>query len=212
MTTVLLTGFEPFAGDPTNPSGDAVTRVAAEWDGPAELLTAILPVEFDRAAKLVGELVRQAGPDIVIATGLAGGRGAITPERIAINLRDARIPDNAGSQPVDAPCVPGAPLAYASSLPVTAIAHELAARGIPAHVSLSAGSFVCNDVFFAIAHLSTTTPGLRAGFIHVPWDTENAPAGVASLPHATIANAIDSAIRTTLARTRDLEIPSGHVH
>ncbi len=212
MTTVLLTGFEPFAGDPTNPSGDAVRRLAEHWDGPAKLLTAILPVEFERAAQLLREQIRDGAPDIVIATGLAGGRDAVTPERIAVNLRDARIPDNAGYQPVDAPCVPGAPLAYASSLPVKAISREISARGIRAYVSLSAGSFVCNDVFFAAAHLGATTRGVRAGFIHVPWNSEDAPAGAASLPQDEITRALEIAVRTTLRRTRDLDDPAGHLH
>ncbi|MEV8359137.1 pyroglutamyl-peptidase I [Microbacterium sp. NPDC076895] len=211
MATVLLTGFEPFAGDQTNPSGDAVVRMATAWTGPARLVTAVLPVDFTRASAELIELVSTHRPDVVIATGLAGGRDAITPERIAVNLRDARIPDNAGHQPVDTACVPGAPLAYASSLPVKAIAHEIAASGIPASVSLSAGSFVCNDVFFTLAHLSATTPGLRAGFIHVPWDAENAPAGASSLPQADITRALEIAVRTTLTHTSDLHVPGGHL-
>ena len=156
MSTVLLTGFEPFAGDQTNPSGDAVVRLGAAWNGPARLVTAVLPVDFARAGAELIELVATHRPDVVIATGLAGGRDAITPERIAVNLRDARIPDNAGHQPVDTASIPGAPLAYASSLPVKAIATEIAASGIPASVSLSAGSFVCNDVFFTLAHVSVS--------------------------------------------------------
>ncbi|MBD3751764.1 pyroglutamyl-peptidase I [Microbacterium schleiferi] len=211
MSTVLMTGFEPFAGDQSNPSGDAVVRLAAAWTGPARLVTAILPVDFTRASALLIELVAANRPDVVIATGLAGGRDAITPERIAVNLRDARIPDNAGHQPVDAPSIPGAPLAYTSSLPVKAIAHDIAANGIPASVSLSAGSFVCNDVFFTLAHLSANTPGLRAGFIHVPWDAESAPPGAASLPRADITRALEIAVRTTLTHTSDLDIPGGHL-
>ena len=96
---MLLTGFEPFAGDQTNPSGDAVVRLGAAWNGPARLVTAVLPVDFARAGAELIELVATHRPDVVIATGLAGGRDAITPERIAVNLRDARIPDNAGHQP-----------------------------------------------------------------------------------------------------------------
>lgn len=212
MSTVLLTGFEPFAGDRSNPSGAAVAQLAARWTGTARLVTATLPVDFRRAGAELRELVRANRPDVVIATGLAGGRDAVTPERIALNLRDARIPDNSGYQPVDTPCVPGAPLAYASSLPIKAISREISARGIPAHVSLSAGSFVCNDVFFAAAHLSATTQGMRSGFIHVPWNTEDAPACTASLPQDEITRALEIAITTTLAQTRDLDDPAGHLH
>ena len=122
MATILLTGFEPFGGDDGNPSGDAVREIARTWNGPATLVTAILPVEFGRAAELLRERIREMRPDVVIATGLAGGRRVVTPERVAINLRDARIPDNAGAWPVDKPSVTGGPAAYFSTLPVKRIA------------------------------------------------------------------------------------------
>lgn len=212
MTSVLLTGFEPFADDPTNPSGDAVRLVADGWDGEARVITEVLPVSFDGAAARLEELVARHTPDVVIATGLAGGRDAVTPERVAVNLQDARIPDNAGAQPVDVPCVPGGATALFASLPVKAIVRDIAAGGIPARVSLSAGSYVCNHVFYLAAHLAETRPGMRAGFIHVPWDTAHAPDGHPALPLADIAAALHLAIETTLATPADISVPAGAIH
>lgn len=166
MTTVLLTGFEPFAGSPANPSWDAVQIVERGWDRTETLVTARLPVEFGTAADAVVALVAEHRPSIVIATGVAEGRTGVTPERVAVNLRDARIADNAGFQPLEQAIVPQGPAAIWSTLPVTAITAALTAAGIPASTSLSAGAFVCNDLFY---RLQATTEGpTLAGFIHVP--------------------------------------------
>lgn len=209
---MLLTGFEPFGGDDRNPSGDAVEQVAAAWTGQAELATAILPVAYDRAAERLRTLIAERDPDVVIAAGLAGGRTAVTPERVAINLRDARIPDNDGAQPVDAPSVAGGPAAYFATVPVKAIAREIDAAGIPAAVSHTAGTFVCNHVFYVAAHEAALRPGLRAGFVHVPWSDETAPDGAPSLPAADIARALDLAIRVTLEVSTDTPTPAGTLH
>ena len=160
MTTVLLTGFEPFGGDAVNPSGEAVHRVASRWEGPGMLVTAVLPVTFAGAAGRLKELLAEHRPDIVIAAGLAGGRAAIGVERVAVNLVDARIPDNDGEQPVDVPSVPGAAAAHFATLPVKEIARRIDAAGLPAEVSYSAGTFVCNHVFFTAleAAASGTAP------------------------------------------------------
>ena len=212
MTTVLLTGFEPFDGDARNPSEEAVAETGRDWTGPEALVTAILHVAFDAAAADLRRLVAQHEPDVVIATGLAGGRGAVTPERVAINLRDARIPDNAGQQPADAPCVEGGPAAHFSSLPVKTIVRAIAAEGIPASLSHTAGTFVCNHVFYTAADLAAARPGLRSGFIHVPWSTETAPDDSPALPAATIARALGLAIRTVLDTEEDLSVPAGTLH
>jgi pyroglutamyl-peptidase len=212
MTTVLVTGFEPFAGSSTNPSDSAVGLLGASWRGRARLVTAILPVEFERATKKVFDLVDEHAPAVVIATGLAGGRHAVSVERVALNLRDASIPDNSGAQPSDRPCIEGAPTAYFSSLPVKAIARDIAARGIPSELSLTSGSFVCNQVFFAVSHVAATTPGVRVGFIHVPWDDEHAPEGKSSIPLASIVSALDIAVATTLANSLDIDSPGGALH
>lgn len=203
MTTVLLTGFEPFGGDASNPSGDAVRRVYAAWNGPAELVTAILPVTFADAAPAILGLIAEHEPQIVIAAGLAGNRAAVTPERVAINLIDARMPDNADRRPVDQPVASGGPAAYFSTLPVNAIARDIGAAGIPSDVSFSAGTFVCNQVFYATMHATDGMPGVRAGFIHVPWSIEHGPDGYPALPLAEITAALDIAVRTSIHVTLD---------
>lgn len=203
MTTVLLTGFEPFAGDATNPSGDAVRLLGEAWTGNEHLVTAVLPVAFARAAEQIRELIDARSPDVILATGLAGGRAAVTPERVAINLTDARIPDNDGAQPLDEPSVPGAPTAVFANLPVKAIAAALVDAGIPSTVSYTAGTFVCNHVMFTAIDATADRPGVRAGFLHVPWNTEAEPAGAPSLPMADIVRAIDIAVRASIDTTGD---------
>jgi pyroglutamyl-peptidase len=211
MATVLLTGFEPFAGDRSNPSGDAVQIVAAQWTGPEELVTEILPVTFEGSRARMTTLITRHRPDLVIAAGLAGGRGAIGVERVAVNLVDARIPDNDGSQPVDVAVTDGAPAAYFSSLPVKAIARDLERAGIPAEVSHSAGTFVCNHVFFVA--MDAVAPGVRCGFVHVPWSRESSPSSqIASLPLHDIAHALEIAVRTSLGVRDDIRTPGGSLH
>ncbi|MDF2918945.1 MAG: pyroglutamyl-peptidase [Microbacterium sp.] len=210
MTTVLLTGFEPFAGDATNPSGDAVNLVADNWTGPENLVMAVLPVTFHGARLQLLELIVEHSPDVIIATGLAGGRTGIAVERVALNLKDARIPDNSGEQPVDEPSVRHAPDAHFATLPVKAIAADIMAAGIPASVSYSAGTFVCNHVMFTA--LDGGEPGDRAaGFIHVPYATENAPEGQPSLPLSDIAQALRIAIRTSLDTEVDHSYAAGSI-
>lgn len=210
VTTVLLTGFEPFAGDASNPSGDAVLLVKEQWEGSEGLVVDVLPVTFEGAAARIRHLIAEHRPDVVIATGLAGNRDAIGVERIAVNLTDARIPDNDGVQPVDAPSVAGAQPAIFATLPVKAIVRDILAEGIPAEVSHSAGTFVCNHVFFAALDEIGPT-GTRVGFIHVPWDAENAPMDAAYLTLDEIADALRIAVRTTLDERDDLPILGGAV-
>lgn len=211
MTTVLLTGFEPFGGDATNPSGDAVRQVAARWSGPEELVVDVLPVTFMGAAERLRGLIVQHEPDLVIATGLAGNRAAISVERIAVNLADARIPDNEGAQPIDRPSVDGAPAARFATLPVKAIARNTLADGVPAEVSHTAGTFVCNHVFFAALEEASTHPGMRAGFIHLPWDADHAPMDAPYLELDEIVRALEVAIRTSLSDHEDIVAVGGTV-
>ena len=211
MTTVLLTGFEPFGGDTANPSGQAVRLVAERWSGPEVLVTAVLPVTFRGAAQRLRDLLAEHRPDVVIATGLAGGRGAIGVERVAVNLIDARIADNDGAQPVDEPSVPGASPAHFATLPVKEIARRISAAGIPAEVSYSAGTFVCNHVFFTA--LEAAASRTRAGFVHVPWSAEHAPAPDAStLPLADIVRALEIAVRTSIDVPVDTATSAGALH
>ena len=188
---MLLSGFDPFDGAASNSSWDAVQLVVRDWDGAASIAQVVLPVEFGGAWEQLERAIVEHSPDVVITVGLADGRNAITPERVAINLRDARIPDNRGAQPRDEPAQPGAPAAYFSGLPVVAIADAIRDAGIPSQVSLSAGAYVCNDLMYHLMHeVTTRRPELVAGFIHVP--------SAAAMPVDTIARALAIAVETTV--------------
>jgi pyroglutamyl-peptidase len=171
MTTVLLTGFEPFAGAASNSSWDAVERVAETWTGDAELVIELLPVTFAGASASMRELIVRHSPDLVIGVGLADGRDAITPERVAINVEDARIPDNDGDQPVDRAIDADGPAAYFSGLPVKQIADAMRAADIPSRVSDTAGTYVCNSLMYSTMRAVEGT-SVMAGFIHVPCSPE----------------------------------------
>lgn len=215
MPTVLLAGFEPFGGDPANPSGDAVTRLVERGLGIADvaLHPVVLPCVFGRSVEVLTAAIDATQPDLVVAAGLAGGRIAITPERVAVNVDDARIADNAGQTPVDAPVVPGGPAAYYTGLPVKRCVARLRAAGVPALVSQTAGTFVCNHVFYALMHLAATTrPGLRAGFVHVPWAHEQALDGsVPSLAPDTIVIGLREIVLASLSDEPDLVETGGAV-
>lgn len=208
MTTILLTGFEPFGTDSENPSGDAVRLLASTWQGPEQLVTAVLPVTFDGAGARLRELIAEHSPDLIISTGLAGNRAALSFERVAVNLRDARIADNAGEQPIDTPVVPAAASALFATLPVKAMTAAVADAGVPAELSLSAGTFGCNDVMFQAIDAAGHA---RAGFIHLPWADGQKPAPAPTLPLAEIARGIEVAIRAALATTDDLSVVGGTI-
>ena len=208
MTTILLTGFEPFGTDSENPSGDAVRLLASTWQGREQLVTAVLPVTFDGAGARLRELIAEHSPELIIATGLAGNRAALSFERVAVNLRDARIADNAGEQPIDTPVVPAAASALFATLPVKAMTAAVADAGVPAELSLSAGTFVCNDVMFQAIDAAGHA---RAGFIHLPWADGQKPAPAPTLPLAEIARGIEVAIRAALATTDDLTVVGGTI-
>lgn len=179
MKTVLLTGFAPFGGDRLNPSWLAVRALDGRIIRRHRIVVRRLPTVFRQSLPALRRHLRRERPAVVICVGQAGGRAEITPERVAINVDDSRIPDNAGRKPVDVPIVPDGPAAYWSTLPVNAIVRALRQRGIPAAVSFSAGTFVCNHVFYGLMHeLAVGEPGfrrartgrrpVRGGFIHVP--------------------------------------------
>ena len=205
---VLLSGFAPFDGAQTNESWEAVrAAVPALVARGVDAEAVELPVEFGAGSALLAEAVRALRPSLVVAVGLAAGRSAITPERVAINLRDARIPDNAGASPVDEPVVPGAPVGRFSTLPIKAMVAALAADGVPAAVSQTAGTYVCNDVFYALQHLLATEPaleGIRGGFVHVP------AADVIDSP--TASRALVRMVEVALATTADARLPGGAEH
>jgi pyroglutamyl-peptidase len=203
MTTVLLTGFEPFAGAASNSSWDAVERVAETWtartwSGDVELVIELLPVTFAGASASMRELIAHRRPDLVIGVGLADGRAAITPERVAINLEDARIPDNAGDQPDSRSIDATGPAAYFSGLPVKAIAARVREAGIPSQVSDTAGTYVCNSLMYGTMRAVEGTD-VMAGFIHVPCSPELAAGTVnPSLEIGDIARGLTIAIEVSL--------------
>jgi len=208
----LLTGFEPFGGDALNPSWSAVRLLASRRDGPADLHVRELPVTFAGAGPALETALDEVSPDIVIAVGLAGGEERIRVERVAINLDDARIPDNAGAQPIDAPILEDGPAAYFATLPVKAAVAAIEARGIPAYVSQTAGTFVCNHVFYLLQHTLATRPGIRGGFVHVPYTPEMVEgSGRPAMPVESIADALDAVLRATLEHPADVPLVGGAI-
>jgi pyroglutamyl-peptidase len=217
ISRVLVTGFEPFEQDPVNPSWE-VARALHGWTCEGVTVHAVqLPCSFGTAIERLDEALAEVRPQLVVGLGLAGGRAEWTPERVAINVDDARIPDNAGRQPIDTPVVRGAPAAYFSTLPIKAIVHALRAAGLPASVSQTAGTFVCNHVFYALMHRLATQPdlaGVRGGFVHVPLLPEQAALrpGQPSMELATQVAALRVLLRTALAVDADLREGGGQLH
>lgn len=168
MNTLLLTGFEPFDQDPINPSWEVAHRLdGVQLRDDLRIVARRLPCAFATAPGSLAQLLAEHRPQMVIALGLASGRPDLSIERVAINLHDARIPDNLGQQPIDTPVAPDGPAAYFSTLPVKAMVKALREAAIPASVSHTAGTFVCNQVFYLLQH-SLAGTGIRSGFIHVP--------------------------------------------
>ena len=191
MKRLLIPGFDPFGGGSVNPSWEAVSRLP-DRVGEYELCKLAIPTRFGKAAEMILDQAREFQPHVIISVGLAGGRDAVTPERIAVNIRDARIPDNGGFQASGQLVAEDGPAAYFSTLPVKAMAQAIREAGIPATVSNSAGAFVCNDVLYTLLHYYNGTP-VRVGFIHVPRIPEQ---GEPNLPLETIVKALEIAIHT----------------
>ena len=170
MKSLLITGFEPFGGENINPSWEAVSRLPSGI-GEYELHKLLVPVVFGEAAKLVINEAEKLKPDVILCIGQAGGRDSITPELVAINLRHAKIPDNAGNQPEDEPIIVGGENALFSTLPVRKMAEALNATGISSKLSYSAGAYVCNDLLYTLLdRYKNSETGVA--FIHVPYCTE----------------------------------------
>jgi pyroglutamyl-peptidase len=209
MKNVLLTGFEPFDGQEINPSGEIAREINEATIARRKVVGALLPCVFGSALKELKHQIKLHNPALVICLGQAGGRAEITPERVAINVDDARIADNAGQQPVDRPVVKDGPAAYFSTLPVKAIVAELRKHDIPAAVSQTAGTFVCNHVFYGLMHeLASHRPEVRGGFIHVPFVPEQT-ADQPSLPFEKLTEGIRLAIAAAVEYRRDIKLAAG---
>jgi len=211
----LVAGFEPFGADAINPSGEAVLRLPSRL-GDLTIETRIVPTVFGRAIAALEDAIAATRPDIVLCVGLAGGRAELSLERIAINVDDARIPDNDGQQPIDRPIVAAGPAAYFTGLPVKAAVAALREAGLPAIVSNTAGTFVCNHIFYGLMHLvaSRRLP-VRGGFLHVPYLPEQA-AGlggiqVPSMALDDIVRGIEIILRVAAARTEDIATAEGAI-
>lgn len=189
---LLITGFDPFGGENINPSWEAVNglpETVGEW----KLSKLQVPTVFGKAGETVLAAAEMLRPDAVLCVGQAGGRAAVTPELVAINLRYGRIADNAGVSPMDEPVVPDGPAAYFSTLPVRAMAQAVTEVGLPGQVSYSAGAFVCNDLLYTVLHRYAGTP-VRAAFVHVPFLPQQAKEGVPSLTLEEIQKALQAII------------------
>ena len=189
MKRLLITGFDPFGGEKINPAWEAV-RLLPEMIGDYMLCKLEIPTVFGLAAQRVMEKAEEVKPQVILCVGQAGGRSAVTPERIGVNIRDARIPDNAGNQPRGNFCVPEGPAAYFATVPVMAMEEAIRSAGLPATVSNSAGAFVCNDVLYTLLHRYAGTD-VKVGFIHVPYLPEQ---GTPNLPLADTVKALIAAI------------------
>ncbi len=211
---ILLTGFKPFGADPDNPAQEVVRALADTRIGAHPVVGAILPVAFSRTRERIDALLAEHTPGVVLALGLAGGRSELSFERVALNLIDARIADNEGAQPIDVRVVEHGPAACFATLPLKAIVAELHARGIPAGLSLSAGTYVCNQVMYLFAHrLAQCAPTARCGFLHLPWLPHQAARhpGQPSMALSTMLEGVQVALQCALTIEHELQASGGTI-
>ncbi len=211
---VLVTGFEPFGGEHVNPALEAVMKIDNKLDH-IEVIKAKLPVVFHQSISLLKQLIESHKPNVVICVGQAGGRTSITLERVGINVDDARIPDNEGNTPVDQKINPNGPDAYFSSLPIKAIVSAINESGIPANVSNTAGTYVCNHILYGLCdYIVSNSLEIKGGFIHVPFAPEQVVKnpGQASMSIENIVSAIETAIKLSCRVTKDIAVADGSTH
>ena len=209
---ILVTGFDPFGGEKVNPALEAVKSLPSEIHG-AEIHWVEIPTVFYKSAE--AEIVRYQ-PDVVLCIGQAGGRASLTPERVAINQDDARIPDNQGNQPIDTPIRLDGEAAYFSTLPIKAMVQAIKEVGLPATVSNTAGTFVCNHLMYQALYLADKKfPNMRAGFMHIPYMTKqvvNKP-NTASMNLTDIVRGIEAAIGAIVDyKDKDIKLVGGTTH
>lgn len=211
LPRILLTGFDAFGGDTVNPSWQAVQALHGRRIGGHRVVAAQLPTLFEASLAELGGLLRLHRPVLVLCVGQAGGRAALSLERVAINVNDARIADNAAAQPVDTPVVAGGPAAYFSTLPIKAMLQALQKEGLAAEVSQTAGTFVCNHVFYGLMHMLATQRGFkrtRGGFVHVPFLPGQGQ------PHMALEDVVRGlrvAVRAAITTQRDITQGAGAI-
>lgn len=206
--TVLVTGFDPFGGSEVNPSWQAVQALHGRVIAGRQVVGAELPTVFGASRMRLAALLEEHRPELVVCTGQAGGRGAISLERVAINVNDARIADNAGAKPIDTPVIDGGPAAYFTSLPIKAMLQALLDAGVNAEVSQTAGTFVCNHIFYGLMHMLAQPQwsGTRGGLVHVPWLPEQ---GQPSMRVDEIVSGLEVGIACALATHHDIRKEAG---
>lgn len=214
MRTVLITGFEPFGGETVNPSWEVVKQLDGAIIDDCRVVARQLPCVFGESLSVLNAAIDALQPSVVLAVGQAGGRVDVTVERVAINVDDARIPDNHGRQPVDVAIVEGGPAAWFSTLPIKAMVAALRESGIPASVSQTAGTFVCNHVMYGVLHKLADRPEVKGGFIHIPYLPEQAAAhpGAPSMAAQTVKQALEIAITVALRQEADIKVVGGATH
>lgn len=212
--TILLTGFAPFGGEELNPSWEAVSALDGERIAGHRVAARLLPVEFGASLEALRAALEDIRPALVLCVGQAGGRAQLSLERVAINVDDARIPDNAGASPVDAPIAADGPAAYFATLPIKAMLAALREAGIPAEVSQTAGTYVCNHVFYGLMHALRDAPGVRGGFVHIPYSPQQAArhAGAPSVALGTVVQALRIALETAAGTAADRRLAAGAEH
>ena len=214
MKQVLVTGFEPFGGEPINPALEAVKKLNKRVIAGHEVITRELPVVRQASIDALGKFIREVDPILVVAIGQAGGRLEITPERVAINVDDYRIADNAGNKPVDESVATKGPIAYWSTLPIKAMVAAMKEKGIPASVSNTAGTFVCNHLFYGLMHLLAREGNKRrGGFIHIPYLPEQAArlGNQPSMGLDSIVRGLEIAIETAITHAGDVKLTGGTI-
>lgn len=211
---VLITGFDPFGGEKLNPAFEAVKKLPDTVAG-AEVIKLEIPTVFTKSGEAVEKAMKEHKPDVVICVGQAGGRSSITIEKVAINLAEARIKDNEGNQPIDAVLHEDGENAYFTTLPCKAVVRELRENKIPAHISYTAGTFVCNDVMYHVLYLiHKKYQNVRGGFIHVPYALEQVldkPQGTSAMSLETISKGLELAIKATIENDKDISLIDGTI-
>lgn len=211
---VLVTGFDPFGGEPINPAWEAVKAMKDTIAG-TEIVKMQIPTVVGKSIEKIHQKMKELQPDLVISVGQAGGRFGVTPERVAINVTDARIPDNEGNQPIDEPIFSDGPAAYFSNLPVKAMVQAIKDAGYPSVLSNSAGTYICNHVMYGILYyIEKEFPNVRGGFIHVPY----APSQVVNKPStpsmalADITASLEAAVAAAISSKEDIRAVGGEIH
>lgn len=211
---VLITGFDPFGGETMNPAWEAVKLLKDEIGG-AQIIKLQIPTVVGKSIQKIHEKMQEIHPDIVISVGQAGGRFGVTPERVAINVTDARIPDNEVNQPIDVPIFEDGDTAYFSNLPVKAMVQAIKHAGYPSVLSNSAGTYICNHVMYGILYyIQKEFPGVRGGFIHVPYATAQVvdKPQTPSMSLADIAASLEAAVEAAVSCEKDITAVGGEIH